>query len=165
VEPESHSHHPPTVDGNGNLYRMTETPADDGNNPQMLESSDGGASWSEVDSGNRPDARDLEGTYQLQVGTTAFFSVTRGPQAWWFGFNTSDAAEGPDTWIATEMFDDDLTNSGVDQASSLAQISDGQFWLAYSDIVIDGRQQIALRRRTGPGTYGSKVTIDTTSGS
>jgi hypothetical protein len=164
VEPESMANHEPIVDGNGNLYRMVESPSSDGNQPVMMLSTDGGATWAEVDEAGRPSATDLEGTYQLQVGTSAYFSVTRGYRVWFFGFNTSDATSMPDSWLPTESVDENLTSGGVTQYSSLTQTSDGQFWLFYSDIVIDGRQQIAFRRRTGVDTYGAKAKVGDESG-
>ncbi len=164
VEPESHSHHPPIIDGNGNLYRIVESPQDDGNEPKMMKSDDGGATWAEVDGGNRPDASDLEGTYQLQVGTRVFFTVTRGSDVWFFAFDTSDG-DNPDTWLPTEQVDEDLSNGSVVQFSSLAQLQDGSFWLAYSDTLVSGRQQIALRPRDPAGVYGAKISVDVDSGS
>jgi len=128
VEPESVANHAPMVDGNGNLYRMVESPLSDGNQPVMMLSVDGGATWAEVDEAGRPSATDLEGTYQLQVGTSAYFTVTRGQRVWFLGFNTSDAASLADRWLPTELVDDNLTSGGVKQYSSLTQTSDGQFW-------------------------------------
>ena len=82
VEPESISHLPVIEDSNGNLYRLTESPKDDGNNPRMMKSSDGGASWREVDSGNRPDVSDLEGVYQVSSGSKIYYSINTGTRTW-----------------------------------------------------------------------------------
>ena len=164
VEPESMANHAPLIDDNGNLYRMLETPSSDGNNPKMMKSSDGGQTWAEVDAGNRPSSSDLEGTYQLRVGSTIYFSHTRGPRVWFFAFNTSDAASNPDSWLPTEDVDENLTSGGVVQYSSLTQTADGQFWIFYSDLLIDDRQQIAYRRRIAADDYGPKSKIGADSG-
>lgn len=165
VEPESHAHHPPMSDGNGNLYRITETPFADGNHPRMMKSSDRGESWVEVDADNRPEARDLEGGWQLQSGTSIYSIFTRGQDVWWNEFHTSDALTQPDAWITEERLETGLSSSGMIQFSSLTRTSDGQFWLFYSDEVESSRQQIAYRRRMGADTYSAKANVGASSGS
>jgi hypothetical protein len=166
VEPESHSHHSPMIDGNGNLYRLTESPSSDGNSPKMMRSSDNGETWAEVDAGNRPMASDLEGCWQLQVGTALYVSVANSDQVWFSIFNTSDAAENPDQWVVDDEVVEDLDNGGgVAQFSSLAHTSDGQTWLAHSGTMIDGRQQIEYRRRSASGSWSEGESLDDPGGS
>ena len=166
VEPEAHSNHPPMIDGNGNLYRVTESVAADGNNPRMMRSTDSGATWSEVDADSRPSPSDLEGCWQLQVGSTIYLSVASSDEVWLTAFNTSDAADRPDQWVLDETVEPDLANDGgVVQFSSLAATSDGQIWIFYSGTMIDGRQQIGFRRRSASGEWSDARSIGDTSGS
>lgn len=166
VEPESHSHHPPMVDGNGNLYRVTESTADDGNNPKMMRSTNGGETWEEVDADNRPVADDLEGCWQLQVGTSIYLSVAASDEVWFAVFNTSDAVENADQWVVDDEVVADLGNSGgVVQFSSMAETSDGQVWLFHSGTVTDGRQQIEYRRRSADGMWGPGQDFEDSAGS
>ena len=166
VEPESHSHHPPMLDTNGNLYRLTESPADEGNNPKMMRSVDGGETWAEVDADNRPVADDLEGCWQLQVGSSIYISVAASDEVWFAVFNTSDAPDSPDQWVVDDEVVADLGNSGgVVQFSSMATTSDGQTWLFHSGTVIDGRQQIEYRRRTAAGDWGPGQDFEDSAGS
>ena len=165
VEPESVAHHPPVQDGNGNLYRFVESIKADGNQPRMMKSSDGGATWREVDEAGRPSASDLEGTYQLESSGALYVSVSTGDSVWWNQFNTSDANEKPDQWVASELVDDGLNATNMKQFSSLARTSDGRFWIFYSDSLVDERQQVAFRRRDTDGTYGESFELDLQTGS
>lgn len=165
VEPEAHSHHPPVSDGNGNLYRITETPEAEGNHPRMMKSSDGGSTWAEVDAESRPDAYDLEGGWQIQSGTAIHASFTHDADVWWVAFHTSDASDRPDRWVAEEVIDSGLSEHDVEQFSSLARTSDGQFWAFYSDALVDSRQQIGYRRRSASGSWGPKGSVDLATGS
>ncbi|MEM9187539.1 MAG: hypothetical protein AAGF12_00085 [Myxococcota bacterium] len=166
VEPESLSNHPPVIDGNGNLYRVTESVQDDGNNPRMMRSTNGGETGSEADEDNRPSARDLEGCWQLQVGTRIYYSVAASDRVWFAAFNTSDAPDRPDEWVIDERVVEDLGNSGgVVQFSSLAHTSDGQIWLFYSGTVRSGRQSIEYRRRSASGSWSEPSPIGDASGS
>ena len=166
VEPESHSHHPPMIDTNGNLYRLTESPANDGNNPKMMLSTNGGETWEEADAGNRPEADDLEGCWQLQVGTSIYISVAASDEVWFSVFNTSDAADSPDQWVVDDEVVADLGNSGgVVQFSSMATTSDGQTWLFHSGTVTDDRQQIEYRRRSAAGDWGPGQDFEDSAGS
>lgn len=157
VEPESYSHHPP-VQVAGSLYRMVETPASDGNNPKMMKSDDGGATWAEMDEDGRPDARDLEGTYQLVVEDTIYFSHTAA-NVWFYAFDAST-----DTWLALEDVDDTLDDAGSTQYSSLARTGDGQFWIAYSSDLVGGRSQISYRRRMAADDFSAATVVEDTDG-
>ncbi|MDQ3032681.1 MAG: hypothetical protein M3Y87_09710 [Myxococcota bacterium] len=166
VEPEAHANHPPMIDGNGSLYRITESTQAEGNNPRMMRSTDSGATWAEADEGNRPGARDLEGCWQLQFGSEIYVSVAANRRVWFQIFHTSDAAERPDEWVFHEQVGPDLVNEGgVAQFSSLARTSDGQIWLFHSDSMISGRQQIGFRRRSASGVWSDERAIGETSGS
>jgi hypothetical protein len=132
----------------------------------MIRSTNQGTTWAEVDTGNRPAARDLEGTWQLQWGTTMYLSVANSNRVWFASFNTSDAPAQPDRWVLDEEVVADLNNgSGVVQFSSIARTSDGQFWLFHSGTMVSGRQQIAYRRRATNGTWSASQAIGATTGS
>lgn len=166
VEPEAHSHFPPIVDGNGNLYRITEgAKADGGNFQKMMRSSDGGATWLEVGAGSRPTARDLEGAWQLQLGTSIFTSVSGGTNLWWSEFRTSDAAEGADTWVGSEAAELGDNPDGTKQFSSLVGTSNRRFWIFNTDAPNGSRQQIVYRQRLAAGSYSPKQPVDAASGS
>lgn len=166
VEPETQSNHPPMIDGNGYLYRVTETESSDGNNPRMMRSIDNGATWAEVDAGNRPSARDLEGCWQLQLGTAIYLTVAANNNVWFTRFNTSDAPDRPDQWVIDEEVVDELGNSGgVVQFSSVSPTSDGRFWMFYSGTVRSRRQEIQYRRRGADGTWSGAEILGDAAGS
>jgi hypothetical protein len=118
----------------------------------MMKSTDGGNTWIEIDAGKRPSVSVLEGTYQLQVGSTVYFSVSKGHQIWWLAFNTSDAAERPDQWVAAEMLDAWSSQSGQKQFSSLARSASGQFFVAYADQHDSGKFRVALNSSGAPAS-------------
>jgi len=154
------------IDSRGALYRVTESSRTDGNNPRMMKSVDGGATWSEVDRSHRPAASDLEGCWQLQNGYSIYLSVVNSKTAWFTEFHTSDAPDRPDQWVLSQKVGPTMINGGgVSQFSSLSRTSDGQLWLFHSDEMISGRQQIAFARRTSSGIWGAKVRLGETSGS
>jgi len=159
VEPESHAHNPPVIDGNGNLYRVVESDLASGNHPQMMRSTDGGSTWAEVDSANRPSAQDLEGLWTIQVGTQVIVVVTRDDTVWFVPFNTSDAASSPDTWGAQEAVDSGLSSSGVEQYSSVVRRSNGEFVAFYSDTLSGSNNQIAYKVRSTGGAWGTKQAV------
>ena len=154
------------IDQNGNLYRLTESQKSDGNRPRMMRSTDGGSTWAEVDAAHRPASRDLEGAWQLQIGTSIYVSVANSNNVWLHIFNTSDATAQPDHWVHDERVIKDLDNvGGVAQFSSLAYTSDDHLWLFHSDSMIDGRQQIGYRQRSPSGAWGPRLSLAETDGS
>lgn len=166
VEPESHSHHPPMIDSTGTIYRITESNKNDGNNLKMMYSIDGGVEWQEADVDNRPNASDIEGSNQLQFGSTIYVTVAANRKVWFSAFNTSDAEDNPNKWTVDEGVDLELNNSGgVVQFSSLVRTSDGQFWVFYSDTMVSGRQQIGFKRRSINGEWSAKQLIGDAAGS
>ncbi len=162
VEPESLAQLSPVRDANGTLYRLTESEKSDGNNPRMMKSSDGGSTWAEVDAANRPEARDLEGLYQVQHGSALYYSMNLGTRTVWVSFNTSDAASSPDRWVAEETVASGYDKSSA-QYSSLVRLDSGEFWIFYS-FTEDGRSQIGFRKRTGPDQYGSEQRLASAGG-
>jgi hypothetical protein len=160
VEPESHAHNPPLLAPNGNLYRITESDTASGNHPMAWKSSDGGSTWVEMDSANRPTAQDMEGSWVAMDGTTLIFTVTRDDTVWWTTFNTTT-----DTWASQETIDTGLSSSGVEQYSSFVKNGDGTFWVFYSDTLSGTNQQIAYRKRTAANTYSAKLPIGPTTSS
>lgn len=166
VEPEAHAHHPPMMDAEGTLYRVTESPQAEENRPMMMRSTDWGATWAEVDEMGRPEAHDLEGCWQLQVDDAIHLSVASSSSVWFATFHTSAAATGADTWVAEEVVEEDLGNEGgVVQFSSMTRTSDGRFWLFHSDTMIDGRQQIGFRQRSEGGDWSGKRSLGDEDGS
>ena len=153
VEPESHAHNPAVLAPNGYLYRVSESDTASGNHPMMFKSTDGGATWTEMDSSNRPTAQDLEGSWVAVDGTTVIFMVTRDDTVWWVPFDTTT-----DTWGTQETIDTGLSSSGVEQYASFVKNNDGTFWVFYSDTLSGANNQIAYRKRTGTNTYGAKST-------
>jgi hypothetical protein len=153
VEPESHAHNPPLLAPNGYLYRITESDTASGNHPMAWKSTNGGLTWTEMDSSNRPTAQDLEGSWVAMDGTTIIFVITRDDTVWWCPFNTST-----DTWGTQETIDTGLSSSGVEQYASFTKNNDGTYWIFYSDTLGGANNQIAYRKRTGTNTYGTKST-------
>ena len=97
VEIESHDHVPPMIDARGNLYRVTESNKPNGNEPQVMKSSDGGVTWVEQDPLHRPPIGDTEGGWALQDGPTIWFAW-QSSDIRLMRFNTSDHPTAPDTY-------------------------------------------------------------------
>jgi hypothetical protein len=171
VEPESHSYNVTVMDSNGNLYRILEsklegTDADDMNQPKMMKSSDGGETWVQQDSLNRPGR---EGTFPGSVGDLESAWLTYSPVdkaatfTWqrsypaYSRFFTSDHPTTPDTWE-----DDDreqvATASGSPQFMSHTSPQDQSYeWLFFTD----GSGSSYVSRPKGANTTSSgKSTID-----
>jgi hypothetical protein len=163
VEPESHSHNPPVMDGNGNRYRIGESNlAHDTNRVAVHKSSDGGKTWKAADWANHPTAQDLEGSWTAKGQndpTTLFFWVTRDDTVWLVLFRMSTHGT-PDTYGTQETVDTGLSTTGVQQYVSAAELSDGTWWVAYSDTLAGANNQIAYRKRTAVNTYGAKTTLN-----
>jgi hypothetical protein len=98
IFPETSSNLGPFIDRNGNLYTVTEVAQED-NRAAMRRSTDGGRTWSEVDSARRPVKPDLESVSLVQDGTRIhMLHQTTYYKVFYSTFNTSDSAEQPDSW-------------------------------------------------------------------
>jgi hypothetical protein len=159
VEIESHDHVPPMIDSRGNLYRVTESNKANGNEPQMMRSTDGGVTWIEQDAPNRPPLGDLEGGWALQDGPTIWFAW-QSSDIRLARFNTSDHPTAPDVYqIQTEVVAPSA--DGHLQYASLAKNADGSLWVAYG-APPSGGPRSAVVRRDPAGTYGPPVIVDQT---
>jgi len=167
VEPEAHGHCPPMLDGNGNLYRVTESFLVDNNQTKMMKSSDGGQLWAEQDAANRPglpsSILDLEAGWQWQDSTnkTIFFMWEKGDSVRLVRFLTSDHPSAPDTWGnagARETVVASTIDPGSNQYASIVQTSNGNIWCFYQSAVSGANYQIGYKQRTAFDTYGAEST-------
>jgi hypothetical protein len=157
VYPETSNHIGPFVDGNGNLYTVTEI-ANVPPRPAIRKSTDGGRTWSEVDGAHRPSVEDLESVSLVQDGTRIHMLHQRsGYRVYYNSFNTSDAPAGPDAWVVRneELFAGSATPR--DQSVSLALRRNGDLVAFY----VIGDTQIAYRKRPAGGTWGPEAILDT----
>lgn len=125
----------PVEDGNGNLYLVgLNTGA--GNSMTVWKSADGGSSWTEQDTGNRPTALPaavlnwsirLNGTTIHIAARTATYSSGMNTvfALWYFTFNTSDAGASPDTHQIEEQIGEWASFAGAITATDIALRSDG----------------------------------------
>ena len=89
----------PYENSNGELYFIME-PTETDNVFMMVKSNDGGKSWSEVDSKNRPKAADLEGVGSVLSKDGIIHIVHQTSDAvFYHAFATSDHSEVSDRWI------------------------------------------------------------------
>lgn len=166
VEPEAVGHLGPFCDGNGNLYRVTEeygAPVEPHNTPRMMKSTDGGATWAEMDAANRPSDNDLESGWMIQSGTVLYYIFTDGGLVSFNSFNTSDAAANPDTWQIKSEHGITGLSGGSQQFASAVRLSDGRFRVFFSDTQAAGpNRQIAFITRAAGGGWSAKtrLTVD-----
>jgi hypothetical protein len=160
VEPESHSHNPPIIDSNGNLYRIGESNLAHSTNRLLVhKSSDGGITWQSVDWANHPTAQDLECTWVQKIATKFYVLITRDDTVWLVPFNMSDDAS-PDTYGTQEVVDTALSSTGVVQYCSFTVLSDSTMQCFYSDLLNGVNNQIGYRKRTAVNTYTAKTTFN-----
>jgi hypothetical protein len=162
IEPEAHSHVPPYVDGNGNLYRVVEEfgrPEPNHNTPRMMKSGDGGSTWREVDEDDRPTDNDLEGSWLLQAGTALIYVYTDGETVSYSSFSTSDAASDPDQWETTDERGITGLDAGSQQWTCAARTSDGRVWVFFSDTLVGDNKQLSYIRRDGADDWTPKTRI------
>lgn len=158
VEIESHDHVAPVMDGNGNLYRVTEDTLANGNRPRMMKSVDGGRSWVEQDVANRPTTGDTEGGWMLQDGPTIWFAWQKSSTVHLTRFRTSDHPTGPDSYeLGTEQVA--APSAPGPQYASLAKNADGSLWVAYGASPSGGPRSAVVKRLPGGG-YGTPIVID-----
>jgi PKD repeat protein len=168
IEPEAHGHVPPYADTNGNLYRVTEEYLAQGNNPRMMKSTNGGATWAEVNAAGAPSGaglNDLESGWTFQAGTVLGFMWTDDTTVFYCTFNTSDAASNPDTWrIVAETAITGLS-AGSQAAASMVRLSDGRVRVFFSDTLSGSNHQLAYITKsstTAAGGWSAKTAMTTT---
>jgi hypothetical protein len=157
IFPETSSFIGPFADGTGNLYTVTEA-SRTLFRPAIRKSEDGGRTWTEVDSGNRPSTDDLESVSLVQDGTRIHMLHQRsGYRVYYNSFNTSDASERPDAWVARD--EQLFAGAGTprDQSVSLVARRDGGLVAFY---VISDRE-IAYRIKPPDGQWGAQAILDT----
>ena len=142
---------------NGDLYFVIE-PAETSNVLMMVKSTDGGRSWHEADSRNRPLADDLEGFATAMAGDTVYMLHQTSDDVWLHAFNTSDHPTAPDRWAVR----DELVASPPEpptQVAALAARSNGSLVGVYG-----GPEQIHLKIRTPDGQWGKETILDAGTG-
>lgn len=86
---------------NGDLYVVME-PAESDNKFMVVTSTDGGASWREVDGAHRPATGDLESVDGRLVGDTLHLIHQVSEATYHHAFRTADHPTRPDTWAITD---------------------------------------------------------------
>ena len=143
----------PWQSSNGDLYFIME-PTETDNLLLMVKSSDGGASWREVDPANRPTANDLEGVASVLEGGTIHLLHQTSDEVWYHTFHTSDHAERPDSWGVR----DELVATPEEPPTQVASISvrnDGSVVGVYG-----GPAKVHLRIRDARGNWADEMVLD-----
>ena len=138
---------------NGDLYFIME-PTETDNALMVVKSSDGGATWQEVDSTNRPAADDLEGVASDLAGDTIHILHQTSDNVWYHAFRTSDHPTNPDTWAIR----DELVATPEEpptQVASIAARSDGSIVGVYG-----GAEKVHFKIRSPDGTWGDEAVVD-----
>lgn len=139
--------------GNGDYYFLME-PSETDNMLMTVKSSDGGASWAEVDGANRPATGDLEGFASVLEGSRIHMLHQTSNHVFYHVFRTSDHAEQPDTWAIR----DERLASPVEpptQVADIAVLGDGSVVAVYG-----GPQKIHYRIRSPEGRWSEESVID-----
>ncbi len=162
--PEGHGHLGPYQDGNGNLYTIVEDlPGDEGGNePKAMKSSDGGATWTEIDRGGRTSTGDLEGNWAIQVGSRIYFAFQKSSGGIYLtAFDTSDAPAAPDTWTVEREEIHEPGEKSEDQWVSISALGNGDIWAFYSDEpTAEHSHRISFRKRSwDTGAYGPSTVL------
>lgn len=169
----------PLLDGNDNLYVVAETSAQ-ADHLAVFKSTDDGATWTEQDTGGRPDlsTRGLAISACVQIGTVLHIATrsngyTSGMDVAWdieyHTFNTSDASSNQDTWqivreaVVSPTGDGAIsTTSGMD----IAVRSDGDVIIVHqgsdASVMGNGFERVAYSRREGT-SWTSDIALNTTS--
>jgi hypothetical protein len=157
----------PIIDGNGNLYAITENhePAPD---PAIRKSTDAGVTWVEVDAANRPSGstwQDLESLWLIKSGTKGQYlrqrSGTTANHISEHIFNLSDAGASPDTWVSNTAIIGAITTSTSFQSCCYVERSNGDLlaFYCYDNAVGSNLQGAFYRKRTSGGAWGSEVVL------
>jgi hypothetical protein len=139
--------------GNGDLYFLME-PSETWNLLMTVKSSDGGASWREMDGAHRPQTGDLEGFASVLVGDRIHMLHQTSDDVWYHAFNTSDHPREPDIWAVR---DERLASpeEPPTQVADLAVRSDGSVVAVYG-----GPRKIHFRTRSPSGEWSEETVMD-----
>ncbi|XOZ33369.1 sialidase family protein [Halomonadaceae bacterium KBTZ08] len=142
---------------NGDLYFSME-PAETDNVLMTVRSTDGGATWTEVDGTNRPETGDLEGFASRMVDDRIHMLHQTSDHVFHHVFRTSDHPEKPNTWA---IRDERLASpkEPPTQVADIAVRSDGSVVAVYG-----GPQKIRYRIRSPEGDWSGATVLDADQG-
>jgi len=129
---------------NGDLYFVME-PAETDNVLMVVRSTDGGATWREVDGANRPAADDLEGFGTTFRDGRIHMLHQQSEAVWYHAFGTADDATAPDRWITRDEPVATPSEPPV-QVAALTDRPDGSLVAVYGDSI---GLRIRIRSPTG----------------
>jgi len=137
----------------GDYYFLME-PAETDNMLMAVKSSDGGASWREVDGEHRPATGDLEGFASVLDGDRIHMLHQTSDDVFYHVFLTSDHPAQPDRWV---IRDERLASppEPPTQVADIAVRSDGSVVGVYG-----GPRKIRYRVRSREGEWGTETVID-----
>jgi hypothetical protein len=138
---------------NGHLYFLME-PSETWNALMTVQSTDGGASWQEVDGPNRPKTGDLEGFGSILVDDQIHMVHQTSDDVWYHVFRTSDHSVKPDSWAIR----DERIASPEEPPTQVADIavrSDGSVVVVYG-----GPHKIHFAVRSPTGQWSEPTIID-----
>ncbi len=137
----------------GDYYFLME-PAETDNMLMAVKSSDGGASWREMDGEHRPATGDLEGFASVLDGDRIHMLHQTSDDVFYHVFLTADHPAQPDRWAVR---DERLASPGEPptQVADLAVRSDGSVVGVYG-----GPEKIRYRVRSAEGEWGPESVID-----
>jgi hypothetical protein len=151
----------PFKDGNGNLYYLHER-AETNNVWLVSKSTDGGDTWVDVDTVNRPTKGDLEAVDAVLENDRLYILHCQSPAVWHHVFRVSTHGTDPDTW---ELKDEEIEpNSVPDQVPSrqvagIVRRGDGDLVAFY--IFNNGTNtQVYYKIKPNGGSWGSRIQLD-----
>jgi len=147
----------PYQSAQGHLYFIME-PTETDNRFMMVKSTDFGASWREIDGGNRPRADDLEGVASARFGNVIHIlhQVSRG--VYYHAFEMGAGVNDPGRWLVDSERLADHEEPPTQYADLVAR-SDGSLVAVFS-----GPNKLAVQFRTPQGAWGQPQEIDTDTG-
>jgi hypothetical protein len=150
--PETPGRIGPWEASNGDLYFLME-PAETFNVLMAVKSTDGGASWAEVDGAHRPATGDLEGFASAQQGHTIHILHQIDEAVLYHAFRTSDHPSAPDSWAVR---DDTVAAPGEPptQVASIATRPDSSLVAVYG-----APQSIQVSTRSPDGSWGEPTVV------
>lgn len=124
----------PFVDGNGNLYLILNDRTNK-NQIKAWKSTNGGSTWAEQDSTNRPVQGGTNNTASFDVfqdGTTLHIVsyAATSPTLYYNTFRTSDDGSNPDTWGTTDSSITTYSDTGAEYGVTILVQSDGDIFVS-----------------------------------
>ncbi len=137
----------------GDLYFLME-PAETHNVLMVVKSTDGGATWQEIDGANRPETGDLEGFAADYAEGTIHMVHQTSDAVLYHAFRTSEHLTAPDTW---HVRDDTVATPGEPptQVASATVRPDGSLVAVYG-----GPAKIRYKIRAPSGAWGDETVVD-----